>query len=284
MQLKRAAFVLYLLACLSVGQALGQTGPNPSSGSGGDSITSPNGTLTIGGTASATTVDIATTGNPQINSFGVNVAATTTAGEINAVGGTANLYISESKISGYMGIWPVAAASASSSNYALASNGGTTALLNASSSDSFQISGTTNVTVANHEMTMVGGATFQSAGGTTPSCSAATGTCAVASNTNCTGSATPWPQCTGSGTGTVSTSTNNRGEIHLTGGSAVTSITLTFSASGLWGQAPYCTFTQAGAAAVPLAYSSPLGSCASTSACVITLASATTADIAYTCL
>ena len=128
-----------------------------------------------------------------------------------------------------------------------------------------------------------GGGVLQSYGGTAPTCSTATGTCVVAAPANCTGSAAPWPNCSGSGAGTLKVSTNSSGEMHITGGTALTSATLTFSASGPWNAIPSCSFSQAGANATPLAYSAPLGGCASTSACVVTFVSASAADIVWKC-
>lgn len=128
-------------------------------------------------------------------------------------------------------------------------------------------------------VTATGGGAIQSTGGTAPTCSAATGTCVTVANANCTGSTTPWACCTGSTTGTCSGSTNNRGQIHLTGGSSVTAVTLTFSAAGTFGQAPYCEFSSS-STINPI---SPLGPCGATSSCIAAITSATAADINYQC-
>ena len=102
------------------------------------------------------------------------------------------------------------------------------------------------------------GNAIQSTGGTKPTCSAATGTCATATG-----------------------STNNRGQIQLAGGTAVTTITLTFSAAGVWKQAPFCIFTDGNATITPLAYSA---GAISTSTAVVDFVSASAANINYVCM
>lgn len=103
-----------------------------------------------------------------------------------------------------------------------------------------------------------GGALISPAGGTIPNCSAATGTCVTATG-----------------------STNNRGQIQLTGGTAVTTITLTWSGAGVWAHSPFCTFSDGNASITPLGYSA--GACG-TSTCVIDFAAVTATNINYVCM
>jgi len=101
---------------------------------------------------------------------------------------------------------------------------------------------------------------ISSTGGSVPTCS-------------CTGGA---PTCT-----TVAGSTNNRGKIHMTGGTAVTTCTLTFNSTVAPPQSPFCQFTDGNASTTPLAYSA--GAVGTTTA-VVDFAAATATDIIYMCM
>jgi hypothetical protein len=105
-----------------------------------------------------------------------------------------------------------------------------------------------------------GGGVLQSYGGTVPTCA-------------CTG---------GSPTCTVATAgSNSAGQIGMTGGTAATTCTLTFSASGVFHAAPICGFFDANASVTPLGYS--VGA-VSTSTAVVDFAAATAATINYICI
>lgn len=121
-----------------------------------------------------------------------------------------------------------------------------------------QVNAVTKATLDTLSLNMNNGTTVQMIGGAAPTCA-------------CTG---------GSPTCAVPSGVNNRGQIQFSGGTAVTTCTLTFSAAGLWHQAPYCQFTDANASITPAIYSS--GACGTTT-CVVDFAAAAAANINYHC-
>ena len=104
------------------------------------------------------------------------------------------------------------------------------------------------------------GGILQSYGGTLPTCA-------------CTGGS---PTCTAQ-TG----ASNSAGELDVTGGTAMTTCTLTFSSSGAFHAAPICIFVDKNASATPLGYST---GAESTSTVVFDFASATAFDVNYICV
>ena len=129
-----------------------------------------------------------------------------------------------------------------------------------------------------------GGGVLQSYGGTVPTCACTGGspTCVVLAPTTCTGSGTPYACCTGSGAGaTCPISSNTAGEIEMSGATAATTCTLTFSASGAFNLFPTCEFTDSNANIAPLAYST---GAVSTTTAVVDFASATANVINYLCI
>lgn len=115
------------------------------------------------------------------------------------------------------------------------------------------------ITVNGVSANTVGGATFQSTGGSIP-----TATCSGGST----------------GVSIAAGSTNNRGSI-TTSSNASTNCTITWSASGTWNQAPFCVFDDGAASITPTGVS--VGACG-TSTCVIDFASATSKIFNWICM
>jgi hypothetical protein len=141
-----------------------------------------------------------------------------------------------------------------------------------------------NITSTTGAIGPTGGGVLQSYGGTVPTCACTGGspTCIVLAPTTCTGSGTPYACCTGSGAGaTCPISTNTAGEIEMSGATAATTCTLTFSASGTFHLFPTCEFSDANASVTPLAFST---GAVSTTTAVIDFAAATANQINYVCI
>lgn len=169
-------------------------------------------------------------------------------------------------------------ATESADNYFGTNNGNTFHLC---FDDSGRTTCTDSVTVLAKSMNVLGGATLQQTGGTAPTatCSGGSTGVAIEANANCTGNTAPFACCTGSGTGTCRQSTNNHGVI-LTSSSASTNCTITFSASGTWNQAPFCTYDDGAASVTPTAVSA---GATSTTTAVLDFASATSKTFVYHC-
>lgn len=117
---------------------------NNTSGGGGDTITSPNGTITIGGTASNTTIDVATPGIGRV--------VQTKSGNFN-VGNTANtdyIYFVSGGITATL-----AAAAANTDHYTIIDTDGSTITLTGT------VNGTTNptMTITNQSLTFISNGT-----------------------------------------------------------------------------------------------------------------------------
>ena len=116
------------------------------------------------------------------------------------------------------------------------------------------------ITTTTGAMGPTGGGVLQSYGGTLPTCA-------------CTGGS---PTCTAQ-TG----ASNSAGELDVTGGTGMTTCTLTFSASDTFHAAPVCLFTDKNASVTPLSYST---GAESTSTVVFDFASATAFNVNYICV
>ena len=164
-------------------------------------------------------VAVNATGAQISGSLGVGTANPATAGDIellDATGGNTTHMCVGLQSSGNIGL---GAGSCPVSTYALAASTANT-YINGATQLTLQAGGQGQIAVTSGAVSLPAGAALQSTGGTAPTLTAG---------------------CNGAGSSVTAGSTNNRGKI-TTQTAASTSCTITWSASGVWNQAPFCVF------------------------------------------